>query len=122
MKLTPGVIAFACLTTAGCGLSYDYQKNSLQGAGPSTLCYAATDPRVGGFAVRRQAAQDLIDERGIQCDYGAESRLHAGQAEAQQQGIANSLNAISTGVRIMQPPPVTTCTGDADSFTCTRIR
>jgi hypothetical protein len=121
LKTTLSVIALgaAAVITTGCGLSYDYQRNSLLGAGPSTLCYAATDPRIGGFAVRRQAAQDLVDQRGIQCNYGAEAGLHAGQAEAQQLGIGTSLNAISTGLRMTQPTPVSTCTGDAYHYTCT---
>jgi hypothetical protein len=89
--------------TAGCGLSYDYQRRSLEGAGPSALCYAATDPRAGGFEVRRRAAQDIIDQNGIQCDYAAEAQLHAGQAQAQQMGIANSINMIGLGQQMLQP-------------------
>jgi hypothetical protein len=91
------------VTTTGCGLSYDYQRNSLLGAGPSSLCYAATDPRIGGFAVRAQAAQDLVDQRGIQCDYGVEAQLHAGQAEAQQLGIAAALATSSALQQQAQP-------------------
>jgi hypothetical protein len=118
LKTTLSVIALgaAAVTTTGCGLSYDYQRNSLLGAGPSSLCYAATDPRIGGFAVRAQAAQDLVDQRGIQCDYGVEAQLHAGQAEAQQLVI---FGALATASRMMQPTPVSTCTGDAYHYTCT---
>ena len=90
--VTAIALAAAAVTTTGCGLSYDYQRNSLLGAGPSSLCYAATDPRIGGFAVRAQAAQDLVDQRGIQCDYGVGAQLHAGQAEAQQLGILGALS------------------------------
>ena len=117
--VTAIALAAAAVTTTGCGLSYDYQRNSLLDAGPPSLCYAATDPRIGGFAVRRQAAQDLVDQRGIQCNYGAEAGLHAGQAEAQQLGIGTSFNAISTGLRMTQPRPVSICTGDAYHYTCT---
>src|SRR5215472_8163073 len=44
------------VTTTGCGLSYDYQRNSLLGAGPSSLCYAATDPRIGGRGPRKTSS------------------------------------------------------------------
>lgn len=108
--------------TAGCGLSHDYQQRTLEGASDAQLCYAATDPRVGGYEVRARVAGDLIAERGISCDYATEAQLHAGQAAAQQMGIRNSLDMIGTGVRLMQPPPVTTCTGSIDEYTCTRIR
>ena len=37
--VTAIALAAAAVTTTGCGLSYDYQRNSLLDAGPPSLCY-----------------------------------------------------------------------------------
>jgi hypothetical protein len=53
---------------AGCGFSKDMWRSSLEAKSDFDVCVDAVDERPLGFAVRRKAALELIEQRKIKCD------------------------------------------------------
>jgi hypothetical protein len=84
----------------GCGLSREYRYNELKYSSNDDICMAVADPRAStigvGWTVRKQAADQIARERGLQCDYEKYSRIHAIQGSTE-----NSLQQMQLGTSLL---------------------
>lgn len=87
---------------AGCGLSPAYQRASLENASNFEVCYAAADMRGGGWAVRRSAANQIVAERGLRCDYEQMARIHTLQSVQDANQMAASAALMNASATLMQ--------------------
>jgi hypothetical protein len=69
------IVCITIMFVSGCGLDPDFQRRSLQSASNYELCYAATN--MGPPQARREAANALLSERGVGCDYALFAQIHA---------------------------------------------
>lgn len=86
----------------GCGFTPDYWRSSLQNSSEYEVCYAASDMRPGGWAVRREVASQMVKDRGLWCDYNALGARHAAENTAAAAQAAASAQMMQNGVTLMQ--------------------
>ena len=110
-------LLFAVVITfglAGCGLSREYRYNELKYSSNDDICMAVADPRAStigaGWTVRKQAADQIARERGLQCDYEKFARIHAIEGSTE-----NSLRQMQIGSSMLNQGTVVTSAPSTNS-------
>lgn len=100
MKKT-AILLPLCVLLIGCGFSPDYWRTQLTQTSDIEVCAASIDPRGAGWAVRKQAALELIKSKRISCDYNLAVQVLQTQIATNNAQLAASASMMQAGTAMI---------------------